>query len=599
MEGGVTFFMAGFIDFAPIYLNGVLAILFVMVLPGVVLVRPLAISNFPQRWFAILVTSLTVNHFLVTLIAALHLPPLQVYRAFAFVLVAVFILLIVVERRKLVAPAQPASSVILASDIFWLLVALIILGFTYFNVWRHGVPNIFGAGDVSISWNTWALIWAKGEFPVYSVGYQQFVPTIWAVTYIFTGSTEQYFAYYIYLGWIVVPMVLTTMILGRRGWWQPLVPCIALAWLVAEIRDPWLRACLNEGYPDWVATIFAFCGVVLFVADAPNGRYDREKIVTALISLCSVSIAAATKPQFGVFTAMILIALCVDAMKYLSPSKRTKLIAFAVVLVLGFAAAYAIYYQHIALRRIPEYSLPISEKISNALKLFNSNFTLPFRMVLYAGVAISPFIPRVRWLFLPLIVGISAWVFALSYDLRNLIGFLLVGVFIPLFALARAVAVERGFPIERRWRVPDSVFACFVALLCVGLTLGVARSDAELKRRFAAEQLMKGAGPLVNQKVGQLLSSGCTLINADDYLYTISAFERFRDQMPNYHFEAPITDGLKRLLDEASGCTGIIYPVAITHSSILSYVATKPDFAVAVEERGWLLRLLGSPDKGK
>ncbi|MGQ0686406.1 hypothetical protein [Bradyrhizobium sp.] len=590
--------MAGFFGFAPIYLNGVLAVLFVLVLPGVVFVRALNISNFPQRWFAIFLSSLAANHFLVTLIAALHLQPLQAYRVAAVVLIAAFILLTLKARAGRAPSADPGRSTILLSDIFWFVLTVVLLGLVYFNVWKRGVPNIFEAGDVSVSWNTWALIWAQGQFPIYSVGYQQFVPTIWAVTYIFTGSTEQYFAFYIYLSFIVVPVVLSAMSLGRLGYWQPLVPCIALAWLVAEIRNPWLRACLEQGFPDWVATIFAFCGVVLFVSDPPEGRYNREKIITALISLGLVSIAAATKPQYGVFTAAVLIALCIDAVRYLPPSERTKLIAVAVGLVSAFAVAYVVYYQHIAFRRIPDHSLPISEKLSQALALFNSNFTLPFRIVLYSGVAISPFVPRVRWLSLPLIIGISAWAFALSYDLRNLIGFLLVSAFIPLFVLARAFASTRLFPLDRRWRVPDGGVVCCLALLCIGLSLSLAKSDEELKRRFAAEQLVKGAGLKVNQKIEQLLRSGCTIINADDYLFTISAFQQFKDKMPYFHFEAPITDGLKVLLDKASGCTGIIYPFNITHSSILSYVSTKPEFAEVVEDKGWMLRVANSARGG-
>ncbi|UPJ51923.1 hypothetical protein IVB30_11580 [Bradyrhizobium sp. 200] len=581
--------MAGLIGFAPIYLNGVLAVLFVLVLPGIVFVRALDIPSFPQKWFVVLLSSLTANHFLVTLIAALHLQPVQTYRVVALALIAALILLTVKERAA--PPAYRSGSTIFLSDIFWLVLALVFLGFTYINVWKHGVPNIFEAGDVSVSWNTWALIWSQAQFPVYALGYQQFVPTIWAVTYIFTGSTEQYFAFYIYLAWIVVPVVLTAMSLGRLGWWQPLVPCIALGWLVAEIRDPWLRSCLEQGFPDWVATIFAFCGVVLFVSDAPEGRYDREKITTALISLCLVSIAAATKPQYAVFTAAVLIAMCADALKYLQPREQTKLIAVAIGLVSAFAAAYAIYYLQIAFRRIPDQSLPILERLSSAFALFNSNFSLPFRIVLYAGVAISPFVPRVRWFSLPLIIGISAWAVALSYDLRNLIGFLPISAFIPFFALARAFAPTRVFPIERRWRVPDGAVACGLALLYIGLSFSLAKGDEELKRRFAAEQLVKGAGPQVNQRIEHLLLNGCTIINADSYLYTISAFGRFESRMPYFHFEAPITDGLKRMLDDASGCTGIIYPFNITHPSILSYVSAKPDFAKVVEDRGWTLRV--------
>src|ERR1700682_792920 len=80
--------MAGLLGFAPIYVNGMLAIFFVFVLPGMVFVRAFNIPHFPQRWFVTFLSSLTANHFLVTLIAALHLDPLQTYRIVAAALIA-------------------------------------------------------------------------------------------------------------------------------------------------------------------------------------------------------------------------------------------------------------------------------------------------------------------------------------------------------------------------------------------------------------------------------------------------------------------------------------------------------------------------------
>ncbi len=69
----------GLIGFAPIYLNGLLAIFFVFVLPGAVFVRFFDIRSFPQRWFVVFLSSLTANHLFVTLIAALHVNPLYAF----------------------------------------------------------------------------------------------------------------------------------------------------------------------------------------------------------------------------------------------------------------------------------------------------------------------------------------------------------------------------------------------------------------------------------------------------------------------------------------------------------------------------------------
>lgn len=560
--------MNGLIGFAPIYFNGVLALFFIFVFPGLVFVRAFTIPDFPQRCLVVFLASLIANHLLITLIAALRLDPLQTYRVAAIALSAILIALSVQAR----AESEPPTSVILLSDIGWLALCLFVLGFAYIEVWKHGLPNIFQGGDVSISWNNWALAWSQGEFPV-SVGYPQFVPTIWAVSYIFTGTHLQYFAFYTYVLLIVVPIALNAMNLGRISWWQPLVPGLALVWFIAEIRDPWLRQCLPQAYPDWVAAIFAFSGVVLFVANQPEGRFDRDKITAAFLSLGLLSIAAATKQQYGLFVAAVFLAVCTDAANYLQPRERTRFIIAAIALLSVFAAAYIVHFLHLPSSRAPDYPLPLAERLSRAVTLLNSNFTLPFRLVIVAGLVLSPFLARIRWLAVPLLAGFAAWAALLSYDLRNLLGFLLIGAFVPLFALARAWAPAKVFLSGRQWRVPDAAIAFGSAVLLIGLTFSLAEGDKELKQRFATDQLAKEAGPEINGQIEQLLVRGCTIFDSDNYLHTISALDQFRDRLIFFFSTLPITDGLVDDVNRASGCAGFFYPPDRTHPSILSFIS--------------------------
>ena len=195
-------------------------------------------------------------------------------------------------------------------------------------------------------------------------------------------------------------------------------------WLVVEVREPWLRSTLQEGWPDWIAAIFAFCGVVLFIANSSDDRYDQGNRTIALISLSLLSIAAATKIHYGLFAAVIFLKLCVDAIKYLRRDEATKLIVLAAAIALIFAASYIVYYAHLADPQLPVHPRTMSERLSHAFKLFNSNFSLPFRILVIAGLAASPFVKGVRWLALPLIVGFISWASLFSYDLRNLLGML-------------------------------------------------------------------------------------------------------------------------------------------------------------------------------
>ena len=391
-------------------------------------------------------------------------------------------------------PVRPGASICLALDVKWFAGSLVLLGFTYWNIWKHGVPNIFQGSDVSSSWNSWALTWAKGSFPTGAWGYSQFVPTTWATTYIFTGSTEQYFAYYTYLVLIIVPIALCAAILGRINWRYAASLLFVFVWLVVEVREPWLRSTLQEGWPDWIAAIFAFCGVVLFIANSSDDRYDQGNRTIALISLSLLSIAAATKIHYGLFAAVIFLKLCVDAIKYLRRDEATKLIVLAAAIALIFAASYIVYYAHLADPQLPVHPRTMSERLSHAFKLFNSNFSLPFRILVIAGLAASPFVKGVRWLALPLIVGFISWASLFSYDLRNLLGMLLISAIIPLCAVARRFATTASIPAKPRWKLGDGVVAAGVAVLCVVLTLPLAMGDEKLKQRFDDDQMRKGFG---------------------------------------------------------------------------------------------------------
>jgi hypothetical protein len=568
----------GLIGFAPIYLNGILAIFFVFVFPGLVFARFFDIPSFPQRWFVVFLFSLTANHFLVTLTAVFHLVPLQTYRAVIVAMIVGLFFTTVRQDAVTRAPAQVATSVLLLSDVKWLIGSLVVLGFTYFDIWKHGVPNIFPGGDVSVSWNAWSLIWSQGLFPTGSYGYPQFIPTTWAATYIFTGSTEQYFAYYTYIVLIIVPIVLCVALLGRLHWRYALSLLFVFVWFVAEVREPWIKSTLQEGFPDWVAAIFAFCGTVLFVVNAPEGRLDRDKVVTALLSLCLVSIATATKPIYGLLTIAILIAICTDAAKHLQQAARNRFMIAAVGLIAIFVTTYAINYSHLAVRSMPNYPVAeLSERLFRASKLLNSNFTVPFRILLFAGLVLSPFLPRIRWLTLPLGAGFWLWANTASYDLRNLLGLLLISAFIPLYVVARRFATTQNAPRKRRWRVRDDAVAASVAVLCVLLTLPLALNDENLKQRFADEQLSKGMGIELNGPIGQLLASGCTIYTADGYIYTVSAFQPYRQQMQFFHFTEPLTDLLESQLNQSTGCVSIVYPSSRTHPSILNLTSALMD----------------------
>jgi hypothetical protein len=569
--------MTGFLGFAPIYLNGLLAIFFVFVLPGLVLVRAFDIPDFPQRWLVILLSSLTANHFLVTLIAAFHLDPLQTCRAVAAVLILILITFAVLRRAAASTPVYPGEAIVHWSDIGWLLLSLLVLGVAYLNIWKHGVPAVFDDTDLSASWNKWSLIWSRGNFPTGSLGYPQFIPTIWAVTYIFIGSLEQYFAFYIYLILLIVPPALNAVYLGRIGWWHPLLPGLVFLWFMAEVQGQWLRYTLQEGFPDWVAAISGFSGAALFVMTPFQSRPARDGMVAALVSLCLLSIAAATKPMYGLLVIAVLSAICADAVRTLQPKDRSRLVIAAIGLIAIFICAYALNYSHLAVRSMPHYPVStMSERFVRAARLLNETFTIPFKLLALAGLVMSPFLKRIRWLALPMAVGFFMWANTASYDLRNILGLLLISAFIPLYAVANAW-LEAGFvPSGRRWTIPDGAVAAGWAILSVGLTLTLALNDKEMKERFAGDQFSKGPGVAINRSVEQLLIRGCTIFTATSFVLTISKFQPFQDQMQFFVFNEPMNATVLDRLSKTEGCTGFLLP-NVSHPAILEVVAVNTE----------------------
>jgi hypothetical protein len=565
----------GLLSFAPVYLNGLLALFCVFTLPGLVFVRAISIPNFPQRLLVILVVSLAANHLIVVLIATLHLVPLQTYRLVVFALVASLACLAITDAlgRKPPLGMGHKAAVLRASDAGWLALSLAIVCLAYFNIWKRGVPNVFGDTDVSMSWNSWAMIWSHGLFPTGSIGYPQFIPTIWAVTYIFTGSEEHYFSYYIYIVLLIAPLVVVSTCLNRTGWQWALLPVLTWVWFVAEVQEHWLRATLEEGFPDWTAAVAGLCGVALFIDNDPGSRFDRPKVVAALTSECLILLAAATKPIYALMAIAILIRICLDAVALLEGRHRTRFLIAATGLFAAFVLAYLSDYLHLVAYWVPYQPLSgLAERLSRAATFFNSSFSLPFRMVAFIGIALCPFLPRVRWLALPLFIGAWLWLDKASYDLRNLFGVLVVSVFIALFAAARTVIVAKSASAGPQWRTSDAVVVAVLMVVAVVSTNTLALDDAHLRQRFRTEHLNIGAGAELNQKLLDLLERGCFVLTAYDYFYTMPGFQSHLSQLQQFHSNWVLPAEITKAFAEKSGCTGILYPPAQTIEPVLAYV---------------------------
>src|SRR5882757_2184528 len=84
-------------EYVPLYLKAVLALFIIFVLPGLLVVRVLKIDELPQRWLAVFLSSVVVNHVAIVIIAALGAKPTVIY---AGMVPCLFVSLIVLELRR-------------------------------------------------------------------------------------------------------------------------------------------------------------------------------------------------------------------------------------------------------------------------------------------------------------------------------------------------------------------------------------------------------------------------------------------------------------------------------------------------------------------
>ena len=483
-------------EYVPLYLKAVLSLFIIFVLPGLLVVRVLRIDELPQRWLAVFLSSIAVNYLAVTIMALLGAKPTVFYGGMVLCFI---VALIILEVRK--PKFSSAASEIRLSDVFWLLFSLIVLAATYSEIRQLGVPSTFNDGDVSFSWNTWALQWAAGVFPS-TWGYPQFVPTIWAAAYLVTGSQLQYFAFYCYLILIVAPLALTAMVLGRQRWWLPLVMFSVFVCVMTGRIDAVLRSTLTGAYPDWVAVIFSFAGAAAFLSQR---RPHQRSFTILLLALFLECVAAATKPAFGLFVLAFALAICIDAVRHAEDRTLRKRVIVAVVGIVSlFVMAYAIHLTLIVKHGLS--GIPLGRP-AQAWPIFNSGFSLPARILCISGLLLSLLLPRARWLAVPLFLGIWFWVERTSYDLRNAMGLILIAALIPVDALAHRYIKSDAGAFGHHWTLKDTtVAACaLVALLLV--TLPMAKADKELETKFEADQFRFGPGTAHNEAIAR--NSAC------------------------------------------------------------------------------------------
>ncbi len=197
-------------------LFGMAALVQCLFLPGFLVSRLLGIRGGLRTVTTSLALSLVIDHVLVWLLVGLHIYTRPVVLAL-FAIECIAAIWLIRRAPKPAAPSTPATwSLDLATWIAAFAAGLVIHDFTRPAMHTFGV--IFTGWDDVVSWNRWAVAWARGHLPVHTWHYPQLLPTTWSLTYVFMGTDKvQCFARAMApLFSIATPLAVLTLARGRH-----------------------------------------------------------------------------------------------------------------------------------------------------------------------------------------------------------------------------------------------------------------------------------------------------------------------------------------------------------------------------------------------
>jgi hypothetical protein len=202
------------------FILGFVSLLQITFLPGILILKLFDLKKgFIQTIIMAFGISLIANHLLVFLITAIGLnSTYSFYGIFSLELIAFFVLFVSSSRESLESIVAREKERLLEyikslrifskekeqnefgqilADLIGLVFIVMALSSIWwaFRVWFTNLDTIFTQWDTIVSWNSWAGQWFSGTFPARTNRYAQLIPTNFAVSYAFLGTSQiQFFA---------------------------------------------------------------------------------------------------------------------------------------------------------------------------------------------------------------------------------------------------------------------------------------------------------------------------------------------------------------------------------------------------------------------
>ncbi|MBI5322702.1 hypothetical protein [Bradyrhizobium sp.] len=512
-----------------LYLSLWLSLIFALAIPGSVLARmPIIDGSANSRPAVIIVASVACTYLIVTYSALFGLPAFAAFLC-VMVLAGLAILYDVVKPREAVAHIYSLRA--LAAG----LIAGVILIGCFWVFWRQ-TPAVFLGSDTVASWNTWAREWAAGRIPALAYGYPQLAPAIWGSTYVWLGDSIQYGPTYLFVLLLILPPAASAMWSGERN------PILAL-WMVGiygafvvHFRG-WLGGTLLASFPDWLVVSFVASAMVIAgprLLD-PSSRQsdDSLALTTAQIYLCA---AASIKPLAGLLSLAVLVSTALLRFRSSRTDLNRSVVVqlFAIGLAVATFMAYYVQVRNAVVLPAPRPATFAGQLVYGAEFVGKAVFPV-FLFLSVWGLGATAFNPSVWPLSVACAGGFAIWARTASYDLRNVLPFVIASTLLGVCVVAKTMR-DRGIlqtlaerlvlPADRKIPVPPVVTLLAFALVVLIATLPLMKSDDDIRRSFLRDNQAIGLGTQINTMVIAAAKDGCWIGTNNSDLFYQHAMEK-------------------------------------------------------------------------
>lgn len=308
--------------------------------------------------------------------------------------------------------------------------------------WKN-LGSVFGTWDAVISWNRWAVEWARGAMPDGVQYYPQLLPANWSLIYvILQNSSIQLFAK------SIAPLffMFTLLLHFDLGWENKSLGLLLGVTITRYLEKRFLGEFIADGYADIPVAFLGLMGVYLLLK-APQ-EPDLNHYRRILWFSATVTAAAAVTKQVGLFLLLVwpVLAYFIVNSAHILSDRKTKIKEILFPFFASLLVALPFYIsRYLAIAQGLDTSNVgyLTSDIYHGTGIWERGMAAFRALDIYAYLFLLVIVtfwlvkPAYRWLTALVVIPFGlVWAFLFSYDTRN------IALVLPLLGLVSGVGVE-------------------------------------------------------------------------------------------------------------------------------------------------------------